>query len=78
MCKDQIVITNIEGKSIEVTLQQDAQRQVGAIHIDGVMYHIEKMPAREFCSKYTVDADKNYEPHTDADGCCVIVAPFSK
>jgi hypothetical protein len=78
MCKDQLVITNKEGKSIGITLQPEAQRQVGAIQIDGVLYHIEKMPAQEFCAKYTVDVDKEYEPQTDADGCCVIVAPFSK
>ena len=71
MSKNQLVIKNMEGKSLDVTLQQEAQRQVGAICIDGVMYHIEKMPVGEFYSNYTVDTDKNYEPHTDADGCCV-------
>ena len=78
MNKDPLIITNAEGKSINVTLQKDAQRQVGALLIDGVQYHIEKMPVLEYCSKYTVDVDKEYEPQTDVDGCCVIVAPFSK
>jgi len=78
MCKDRLVITNKDGKSIDVTLQQEDQRRVAAIKIDGVLYHIEKMPAQEFCTKYKVDVDKEYYPQMDADGCCVIIAPFSK
>ncbi|MBN1627574.1 MAG: hypothetical protein JW944_13705 [Deltaproteobacteria bacterium] len=78
MHKDKLIITNKEGKSIGITLQPEAQRQVGALQIDGVLYHIEKMPAREFRAKYTVDVDKEYEPQTDADDCCVIIAPFLK
>lgn len=78
MCKGQLVIANADGKSINVALQEDGERQVGTLLINGLRYHIENMPLQAFRSKYRVDSDKKYAPQTDADGCCVIIAPFSK
>lgn len=78
MCKDKLVIANANGESINVTLQADGLRQVGTLLINGLRYHIENMPLQEFCSNYRVDNDKAYDPQTDASGCCVIIAPFSR
>ena len=78
MCKDYLVIANADGKSINLALQKNGQRQVGTLLINGFRYHIESIPLNEFRSKYRVDTDKEYDPQTDVDGCCVIIAPFSK
>ncbi|MDX9715002.1 MAG: hypothetical protein RBT37_06210 [Dissulfurispiraceae bacterium] len=78
MCKSQLHIDVEEGECLKVDLASDGQRQVGTIFIDGVRYHIEKIPVKEYRVNYRIDMDNEYEPHTDADGCCVIVAPFSK
>jgi hypothetical protein len=78
MCKSQLTIDGGEGEFLRVDLKSDGQRRVGTIFIDGVRYHIEKIPVQEYQANYRVDIDKEYVPQTDANGSCILIAPFSK
>jgi len=77
MASERLVITTWHGDGVSIPMESEGGRQVATILIDGVWYHIERMRAAEFCAKYTVDTDPDYEPQTDQNGDCVIVAPFS-
>jgi hypothetical protein len=72
-----IRIENEQGESIEVVLVRDGDRPIGTIMIQGVRYHIERLPREEMMALYVVDTDPDYHPKTDAEGYCYIVAPFS-
>ena len=59
-------------------MQSQGLRQVSSVLVDGVKYHVERIRVAEYLSKYKVDSDPEYEPQTDQNGYCVILAPFSK
>ena len=63
---------------IEIPLVVEDDREVGTVLIEGVFYHFERIKKKTVLSKYRVDADPDYQPQTDADGCCYILAPFCK
>ena len=69
-------ITDGFGNSITLPLIFDGDRQYSQINIDGVPYHIERIPKSLLMSTYTVDADPDYQPQTDDKGYCYIIAPF--
>jgi len=78
MARKRLVIVSPEGDTISLPMQPEGPRQVGSVLVDGVKYHIERIRAAKYLSKYKVDADPEYEPQTDQNGYCVILAPFSK
>ena len=75
--KKVIVECGIEEK-FETTIKLDNGRYVADLRINGVLYHFEQMPKEEFVSLYKVDQDPDYEPKSDEDGMCFIIAPFPK
>ncbi len=48
------------------------------ILIDGVPYHLERIPKSLLGAPYIVDTDPDYAPKSDSDGFCYIIAPFSE
>ncbi|MDE2058255.1 MAG: hypothetical protein KGL31_05445 [candidate division NC10 bacterium] len=78
MARKRLVIASSDGDTISVPMQSEGPRQVGSVLVDDVKYHVERIRAAEYFSKYKVDADPEYEPQTDQNGYCVIFAPFSK
>ena len=71
----QIVIQGDNGE-ISVYLEREDGVERGMITVDGVFYHIERMPQSQFTAKYRVDSDPSYSPKTDKNGLCVLIAPF--
>jgi hypothetical protein len=63
---------------IEIPLVVEDDREVGTVLIDGIFYHFERIKKEALLSEYRVDTDPDYEPQTDAEGYCYILAPFSK
>lgn len=61
---------------IEIPLVVEDDREVATILIDGVSYHFERLKRETLLSEYRVDTDPDYEPQTDAEGYCYILAPF--
>ena len=61
---------------IEVPLEMDNGREVAMLQIDGVSYHFERIRKEILLSGYRVDGDPDYQPQTDAEGYCYILAPF--
>lgn len=53
-------------------------RQSTVLMIDGVSYHLERIPRGQLASEYLVDLDPDYQPQADAEGYCYILAPFSE
>lgn len=62
--------------SIEIPLVVEDDREVGTVLIDGVFCHFERIKKETLLSEYRVDNDPDYEPQTDAEGYCYILAPF--
>jgi len=63
---------------IEIPLVVEGDREVGTVLIDGVFYHFERIKKETLLCEYHVDNDPDYEPQTDAEGYCYILAPFCK
>jgi len=61
---------------IEIPLEMDDGREVAMLQIDGVFYHFERIRKEVLLSEYKVDGNPDYEPQTDAEGYCYILAPF--
>lgn len=61
---------------IEIPLEVDDNREVAMLQIDGVSYHFERIRKEVLPGEYKVDGDPDYEPQTDAEGYCYILAPF--
>lgn len=72
-----IEISNERGDSISTLMSFDGKREASVINIDGIRYHIERISKTELVSEYRVDSDPEYQPQSDADGFCYILAPFS-
>jgi hypothetical protein len=62
--------------SIEIPLEVDDGREVGSLQIDGVSYHFERTRKEILLSEYKVVCYPDYQPQTDAEGYCYILAPF--
>jgi len=45
--------------------------------IDGLPYHLERISRDDLLSHYKVDDDPAYDPRSDVDGFCYILAPYS-
>ena len=63
---------------IEIPLSVDDGREVATIQIDGVFYHFERIRKETLLSECRVDGDPDYQPRTDADGYCYLLAPFCR
>ena len=62
----------------DIPLDVDDGREVATIQIDGVFYHFERIRKETLLSEYRVDGDPDYQPRTDADGYCYLLAPFCR
>lgn len=72
-----IEISNEMGDSIRTPMSFDGKRDATVINIEGIRYHIERVSKTDLVSEYRVDSDPEYQPQSDADGFCYILAPFS-
>jgi len=63
---------------IEILLIVDDGGEVATIQIDGVFYHFERIRKETLLSECRVDGDPDYQPRTDADGYCYLLAPFCR
>jgi len=70
-------ISSEMGESVRIPLSFDCKREASVVNIDGIRYHIERISKTELVSEYRVDSDPEYQPQSDADGFCYILAPFS-
>jgi hypothetical protein len=73
-----VQITNGLGAKIEVELEFEVDREGGSITIEGIHYHFERLTKERLLSDYKIDDDPDYQPQTDADGYCYLIAPFSE
>lgn len=73
-----VEISNYMGESIRIPLSFDCERESSVVNIDGIRYHLERISKERLASEYRVDTDPDYQPHSDAEGFCYILAPFSK
>ena len=65
------------GETLTVPLVFDGDRSTACLEIDGVRYHLERVPKDELVSHYKVDDDPDYDPQADAAGFCYLLAPYS-
>jgi len=73
-----VEIVNEAGSSISVPLSIEGDREAAVLEIDGVQYHFERISKAQLVSEYRIDDDPDYQPQTDAEGYCYVLAPFSK
>lgn len=73
--KEKVTISD-GSKEIEIALVVDDDREVAMLLIDGVLYHFERIRKEMLLTDYRVDADPDYQPQSDSDGYCYILAPF--
>jgi hypothetical protein len=66
------------GDSITVSLPHEGDREGTWITIDGVKYHIERIRKERLMAEFSIDDDPDYDPQSDAEGYCCVIAPFSK
>jgi hypothetical protein len=76
--KKTVEVVSESGDSINIPLAIEGEREGAMLIIDGVRYHFERITKEQLVSEYRVDDDPNYQPQTDADGYCYVLAPFSK
>lgn len=65
-------------KLLEIHLEFDGERDSARVEIDGVPYHFERIHYTDLLTEYRVDNEPGFEPHTDKDGFCYILAPYSR
>lgn len=70
-------IQTSSGDVLAVPLSSEGGRDGARLVIDGVPYHFERISREELLSRYKVDADPDYDPTSDAEGFCYILAPYS-
>lgn len=73
-----VEIASAAGDLITIPLTLEDDREVAILMIDDVQYHFERITKDRLISEYRVDDDPHYQPQTDAEGYCYILAPFSK
>lgn len=73
-----VMLSTSMGQSLEIPLAFDGERESAEIRINGTPYHFERIYFSQLLSEYRIDNDPDYQPVTDADGYCYIIAPFSK
>ncbi len=78
MDQERKVIFSSNGKSVEIPLDFDGERESASVEIDGVHYHFERIHYSSLLSEYRVDNDPDYQPQTDENGFCYMIAPHSK
>ncbi|MCA1574154.1 MAG: hypothetical protein LC770_06370 [Acidobacteria bacterium] len=66
------------GKKINVELEFEGDREGGALVINGINYHFERIKRERLVRDYKVDTDPDYYPQADANGYCYLIAPFSE
>jgi hypothetical protein len=71
------IIENESGDRLNVYMWRDGGRVGAALRINGILHHIEWLPASELATNYVVDNDPDYSPKTDEHGYCFLVVPFS-
>ena len=76
--KNNIKIVNESGESINIPMSIEGEREAAMLQINGVRYHFERVTKERLTSEYRVDDDPDYQPQTDAEGYCYILAPFSR
>jgi len=76
--KRKVTISDGGDCNLRVTLFLEDSRQVAQIFIDGVAYHFERMKKSEFLRNYVIDNDSNYDPRTDNEGMCYLIAPYPR
>jgi Mg/Co/Ni transporter MgtE len=77
--KEKVVrLCNESGDVLEVELTPEGNRLLGLLRVDGVPYHVEELSAERLMSMYCVDTDPDYQPRRDANGHCIILAPYSR
>lgn len=73
-----VEITNGFGATIHVELEYEGDREGASITIEGINYHFERLKKERLLSDYKIDDDPDYQPQSDADGYCYLIAPFSE
>ena len=73
--KEKVTISD-GSKEIEIALVVDDDREVAMLLIDWGLYHFERIRKEMLLTDYRVDADPDYQPQSDSDGYCYILAPF--
>ena len=66
------------GRTVRIPLVHEGEFLSAQILIDGVPYHLERIPKSLLGAPYIVDTDPDYAPKSDSDGFCYIIAPFSE
>ncbi len=70
-------IRTSSGEVIRVPMASEDEREQARLVIDGVPYHFERISRSDLLSNYKVDTDPDYEPKSDAEGYCYVLAPYS-
>lgn len=73
-----VTLTANNGKSVEIQLDFDGERESASIEISGINYHFERIHIDDLLTEYKIDNDPDFNPHTDEDGYCYMIVPFSK
>ena len=71
------VIENEAGEKLKVYMWLEGGKVGASLQINGVLHHIEWLPASELVENYVVDTDPDYSPKTDEHGHCFLLVPFS-
>lgn len=66
-----------DGDDLRVTLEDDGQRSVATLLVNGVPCHLERLPAEE-ALRYKLDADPDYRPRCDPEGYTYVLVPYSR
>lgn len=75
--KTSMTLQATSGETLTVPLIFDGDRGTACLEIDGVRYHLERVPKSELVAHYKVDDDPDYDPQADDAGFCYLLAPYS-
>lgn len=76
--KGSVEIQTSSGEVFTLSLFSEDGREQSRLVIDGIPYHFERIYRAELVSHYKVDDDPDYDPKSDKDGFCYILAPYSE
>lgn len=77
---DAVVLRNEGGEELLIRMRDEAGERLGVLWVDDVPYHVFFARREELGAggeAFIVDRDPSYRPRLNAEGQCVLIAPYS-
>ena len=70
-------ISTLTGGSLEVDLENEGERSVATLLVNGIPCHLERLSGAD-ALRYKLDADPDYRPQYDPEGYTYVLVPYSR